>query len=573
MRSKYLKLLAIILLYIVNIANVTAKGCDKEPDEKVGFSQAILSCKQGITEFDVGSADYVSGNIQLSVLYRKSGDLGSAREILVQLLTVLPESMQRESILIQRQLGATLFYEHNYEEAFEAFNHALQTAKDLSDDNLIAISYSDLAGIYQLFGDFETSSKLLLKSYDIHKANNNDVARAIVLTNLGNIYRDKKAYDEAIVSYRQAFDLHSQAGETFKSAHTLSSLARTFNLAGNTEQASKLFEQAADIFNSLNAYKFKGDTYLLLAELHVSKLTTAGAQEWLDIAKQTFNLVQSERPVSKLWFIQGLIWKRDGLNQQASEAFEKSVSAIDESQSKIFVGQLYNVIAKMKQQSNEFEAASTYWKLYSDTLNTQLLHKNNLNTNRLKSHFLFSSSKGTSSPTIFNQLIYVFLVLLFLLLCILLFFKLRHNKYKLTATKSDSSDELEQTSLIDESDESYKHSEDEPEIQEEELRLKIVELMLLAIQVWEDETNTSKLELAQKSKLWSVAVDDGRLRARALERYVSVNALPKNPRWRAVLRTCNFVLKNATSSEPDTRELESKMRSFQRVMKTKALKK
>jgi tetratricopeptide (TPR) repeat protein len=559
-------------MYIFSLVEVAAKACDKEPDKEVGFSQAILSCKQIISEIEVGSSEYVTGTIQLSVLYRKSGDLGSAREILTQLLSVLPDSSQKEGIFIQRQLGATLFYQHNYEEAFEAFSQALQTAKSISDDNLVAISYSDIAGIYQLFGDFETSSKLLLKSYDIHKANNNDVARAIVLTNLGNIYRDKKAYDEAIVAYREAFELHLHAGEDFKAAHTLSSLARTFSLSGNTEQASKLLVQAADIYNSLNAYKFKGDNYLLLAELYVSELTTAKAQEWLDIAKQTFNLVQSDQPTSKLWFIQGLIWKQDGLNQKASEAFEKSLVAIDESESKIFVGQLYNVIAEMKQQSNEFEAASTYWKLYSDTLNTQLSHKDKFNANRLKSHFLFTSSTTQQTPGIANQWVYVISITFLFFVCIWLFFKARANNHNLRNIEAVNSEEYEQANLLDD-DGLDRPNEDEQEIQEEDLRLKLVELMLLAIQVWEDETNTSKLELAQKSKLWSVAIDDGRLRARALERYVSVNALPKNPRWRTVLRTCNFVIKNATTSAPDTQELETKMRSFQRVMKTKALKK
>lgn len=572
MQYKQLQLLTILLFYLSCQVELHAQACEKTSDDKVGFSQAILSCKQAISELDLGSSGYVSGTLQLSVLYRKSGDLGSSREILTKLLSVLPSSLQNESILIHRQLGATLFYEHRYEEAFDAFNQALQIAKQISDDNFIAISYSDIASIYQLFGDFETSSKLLLKSYDIHKANNNLVGKAIVLTNLGNIYRDKKAYDEAIVSYRQAFELHTEAGEHFKAAHTLSSLARTFTLAGNSGQASKLLEQAADIFNSLNAYKFKGDTYLLLAELHVSKLTAIKAQEWLDIAKQTFNLVQSDRPVAKLWFIQGLIWKAKGLNDKASDALEKSLASIEDSDNTLFIGELYNEIASMKEQSKEFEAASRYWKLYSDILSTQLVNKNNLNTNRLKSHFLFTAPENKTSPSHLYQNIYLFFIGVLFLICLILVYRLKRRSVINSYSTLDKVNQHEESSLIEEPEEVDKPTGGEHVVQEEDLRLKLVELMLLAIQVWENETNTSKLELAQKSKLWSVAVDDGRLRARALERYVSVNALPKNPRWRSVLRTCNFVLKNASSSGADSLELETKMKDFQRVMKTKALK-
>ncbi|WP_133468004.1 tetratricopeptide repeat protein [Paraglaciecola marina] len=572
MQYRQLQLLTIILLYLSYQVELYAQTCEKTSNDEVGFSQAILSCKQAISELDMGSTAYVSGSLQLSILYRKSGDLGSSREILTELLSVLPSSLQNESILIHRQLGATLFYEHRYEEAFDAFNQALQIAKQIPDDNFIAISYSDIASIYQFFGDFETSSKLLLKSYDIHKANDNLVGKAIVLTNLGNIYRDKKAYDEAIVSYRQAFELHTEAGEHFKAAHTLSSLARTFTLAGNSEQASKLLEQAADIFNSLNAYKFKGDTYLLLAELHVSKLTAIKAQEWLNMAKQTFNLVQSDRPVAKLWFIQGLIWKAKGLNDKASDALEKSLASIADSDNTLFIGELYNEIASMKEESKEFEDASRYWKLYSDILNTQLVNKNNLNTNRLKSHFLFTTPENKTGPSQLYQRIYLFCISGLFLICLFLVYMLKRRSVIKPSSPIEKMNQHENSGLIEEHEEVDKSSEGENAVQEEELRLKLVELMLLAIQVWEDETNTSKLELAQKSKLWSVAVDDGRLRARALERYVSVNALPKNPRWRSVLRTCNFVLKNVSSSGADSLELETKMKDFQRVMKTKALK-
>ncbi len=37
-------------------------------------------------------------------------------------------------------------------------------------------------------------------------------------------------------------------------------------------------------------------------------------------------------------------------------------------------------------------------------------------------------------------------------------------------------------------------------------------------------------------------IDDGRLRARAMERYLAVAKLPRNPRWRDVLRSAYFVL-------------------------------
>jgi two-component system, sensor histidine kinase ChiS len=76
----------------------------------------------------------------------------------------------------------------------------------------------------------------------------------------------------------------------------------------------------------------------------------------------------------------------------------------------------------------------------------------------------------------------------------------------------------------------------------QDFRRILVELMLATVDAWERTTATSRLELAEKSRIWRVNIDDGRLRARAMERYLGVSKLPRNPRWRDVIRTAYYVL-------------------------------
>ena len=73
-------------------------------------------------------------------------------------------------------------------------------------------------------------------------------------------------------------------------------------------------------------------------------------------------------------------------------------------------------------------------------------------------------------------------------------------------------------------------------------RRVLVELMLAAIEAWERSTGTNRIELADRSRIWCINIDDGRLRARAMERYLSLSKLPQNPRWRDVLRTAYYVM-------------------------------
>jgi two-component system, sensor histidine kinase ChiS len=76
----------------------------------------------------------------------------------------------------------------------------------------------------------------------------------------------------------------------------------------------------------------------------------------------------------------------------------------------------------------------------------------------------------------------------------------------------------------------------------DDFRRALVELMLSVVETWERNSGSSRLELAEKSRIWRVTIDDGRLRTRAMERYLTLSKLPHNPRWRDVLRSAYYVL-------------------------------
>jgi two-component system, sensor histidine kinase ChiS len=98
------------------------------------------------------------------------------------------------------------------------------------------------------------------------------------------------------------------------------------------------------------------------------------------------------------------------------------------------------------------------------------------------------------------------------------------------------------------------------EAMRQDFRRILVELMLATVDAWERVTATSRLELAEKSRLWRVNIDDGRLRARAMERYLGVSKLPRNPRWRDVIRTAYYVLGQCEGLPEDVRaELQAKI--------------
>lgn len=88
------------------------------------------------------------------------------------------------------------------------------------------------------------------------------------------------------------------------------------------------------------------------------------------------------------------------------------------------------------------------------------------------------------------------------------------------------------------------------------LRPIIVDTMEMCVDTWIKMTDSNKVEFADKSKIWKVNIDEGRLRTRSLDKYLSIDTLPKQPRLKNVIKTCHFLLsqQGLTSFERDSIE-------------------
>jgi two-component system, sensor histidine kinase ChiS len=102
-------------------------------------------------------------------------------------------------------------------------------------------------------------------------------------------------------------------------------------------------------------------------------------------------------------------------------------------------------------------------------------------------------------------------------------------------------------------------------------RESLVEIMLIALASFERATGKTRIELAERSKLWRVTNDDGRLRVRAMDRYFSVKRMPRQPRWREVLRTGYYVLSNCKMDAKSRADLEQPIETLRQQLRDAAL--
>ena len=99
-----------------------------------------------------------------------------------------------------------------------------------------------------------------------------------------------------------------------------------------------------------------------------------------------------------------------------------------------------------------------------------------------------------------------------------------------------------------------------------DIREVTVQLIRTCIQFWQSYTGKSKADLAERSRLWRVYMDGSTAKTRTLDKYLSLQSLPKNPRWDTVGRTASFVLEECPLNEKDKREISTQLKQFNQLL-------
>ncbi len=100
----------------------------------------------------------------------------------------------------------------------------------------------------------------------------------------------------------------------------------------------------------------------------------------------------------------------------------------------------------------------------------------------------------------------------------------------------------------------------------QDIRDVTVQLTRNCIAMWQKYSNKSKVDLAESSRLWRVYVDGSTAKTRTLDKYLSLQSLPKNPRWETVSRTVDYVLEECELDDLDRKLLSQQLSTFNKLL-------
>lgn len=571
-----------VLINLVSPTPLLAQSVCQSNSQGNHLDERIVRCGASLDPGSLSSAEKAQDWLALAGLHRLAGDTRRAQQLLEQLGQQHQNSGSTLRYDIAFAQGVTGYFARDFTGSFIAFKQAYGLAQASDSPAKLASVYNGLANLSQVRSDYDSMVRLLEMASELYRQLGDRQGLAKVYNNLGNAYRFTHRHNLALSTYRRALYLHNELGLPLKAAHTQVNMARSLIQLDQLEKGAQLLELSLAYFTSAGALQRQMEIQGLLAQIAMEQGKYNQAGKYL--ANNQNLKVQSDThvfdPGSEM--IQARYYLYLNQNQQAEQLIKQGIQFTQEQGNQYYLKGFVKLLAEFYAGTHEQGLVNQYLKQHSQLLDEELKHQQR-NFGQLSDIFYAHAmdEQNLSQPMETAQLValintqqtpWSWLILL-----------LGAGGWYWHQRGSDKQTCIGSTKTPV----SHVHSEQMNESMSQQAvclplasqgtgetpesgRKKLVELMLLAIQLWEQETQTDRLELADRSKIWNVSQDDGRLRVRAMDRYMSMEKLPHQPRWRNVVRTCYFVLNHCPSSSPLQLELSQCLSHFLEWEKQKA---
>lgn len=469
--------------------------------------------------------------------------------------------------------GKENFYQNNIKVAHSDFYEALSVAVIEGNKVLMAKSYNALGVIENELNNYEKALSYYSKSLDLYQQSKSTYFIGLLYTNIGTVYQLLEQYKKASNYYNLSIQTFSNKPpndeyiqKTDKAVkHAFESLLK-INLILNKKTEIKQYsnkilslgvgqpntnEKIPSIINQIKVYIINNNLDLAWHFLNKVNKLSMSSNKYLfnEVNFQYAQYFKSKDKIKKAIGYLALaveysdssdFIKLSKYNLELSNLFED----IDPSKSLSYL-QSYQVLRE-KHLQKKFDSSIQVIMQKIESKKAE----NFLNLAKLEKADILLKQK-----TLITKFLIITIVLIVVLVGFAsLFLKKKKENIRLAEKINHHAQQL--LLLNDKENTGIKGT---TTIDQNYFRMLLVESMLLAVDVWESQTRTSRLELADKSKIWALSNDDGTLRTRSLDRYLSIKNIPQNPRWRNVVKTCHFVLSDSTLTGSYREKLEIKL--------------
>lgn len=497
-----------------------------------------------------------------------------------------------------RLVGLRLLHQEDHEQARTQLNHAYTIAEREQNIEWLAKSSNDLGLIHFKLLNYKNALLYYKESLKHKESLGNLYYIGTTLNNLGLLNKDRGETDLAISYYEQALDTFFDYTQTedfdvrvFSNiSHLYEDLAVAYAISGNSDKQNQYIDKIIATFSTKLSTNEKVRALKNLALVHIKQKQSTEARKFIDEAQKFAE--DNSNYLDEIYYIEAYI---SFLQADYEQSLSQANTAIEhaKSDSKPHVQSdihqlLYTIYERQAQYQKAFEHLRMYYQYKEQELQAQYqtdlqLINQQIAKERLERQLVseqLANEKQSNRIRSLSNLILGSLIILLALafLVILLVYRKRKEKQALLASIKSHKEKLllleseaQQDKDSSEEKKAIREGSDAEACTDEQFRQSLVELLIETVNLWEKTTQLDRIELAEKSRIWRVSIDEGRLRTRSLDKYLNIQKIPLNPRWRNVVKTSHYVLAECNLLQSDRALLEDKLEQVMSLIKARSM--
>ena len=441
-------------------------------------------------------------------------------------------------------------------------------SKSYNDVGLVAYKLNDNAGALNHFKQSLALKQIHGNAYQVGKT----------LNNIALVHMEIEEHNHAIDYYEQALDQYlsyvNQAEfdeRVFQQiAHIYEDLTQAYTVSNEVEAAKGYAAKMVATFKLKNSPKAQARALMNLSKHHLGMQQFAEAKVFFEEAEQIYRENGFEFSTGYFLDAATIAFHHNERSEAMRLAKLGLSSAIAENDHRL-ISQFYARLSDFSKTENP-SLALRYMEHQQTSREAFLQEKYDTDLSTIKhevekqqiKHDLINEQLASAQKSVELQRLTngVLLVTMALLLITGLFIAYIVNKKreKMELLKSIKHHEQQLFMMQDQhmnlNDSGHQQHNDNFK---QSLKVHLVSTMIDALAIWERTTGKDRIELAECSKVWTISIDNGTLRTRSLDKYLDVEKIPQNPRWRNVVKTCHFMLSREDLPAEDRSYLEQKL--------------
>ncbi len=562
-----MKLFAYFFIFYVACAHSASNGLVSDNCAQIiqsgNFHKALAVCNQALNHVGNESINALPIYLQLATIHHQ---LGNNEDESYYLAKVKSHSKFIEDIETQyewhRRVGQKYYAAANYQLSQQHLNQALTIAENENKPIWLSKSHNDVGLVELKQENFKIALLHYQKSLTLKKQHGNKYQIAKTLNNLGLVHFELELFQEAVTYYESAlshylsYSEQSQFDERvfYDIAHIYEDLSRAYSANNESSKANKYAQAILKSLKLKIAPLEQARALLNLANWHHKNNSHNISSTFLEEATTLLDAQNNDELYAQSLLLRSQIQMASGQKTQAETTVETGLALAKTLNNDQLITDFYLVMGQIFQQNNPKKALKAF-KQYQKYREQFLKKKydsdlrsvqHEIETQQIEQQLLNQKLANVEQKNQLQQMTnYVLWIVIVLGLLVALLFiyhiKRKKEKESLVKTIHYHKQQLLLLEATQNQPPTVANLEDPSQLKTQ-LKSQLVTAMIDAINTWEKSTQLNQIELAEQSKIWTVSIDNGTLRTRSLDKYLSIEKIPQNPRWRNVVKTCHFIL-------------------------------